>query len=162
MKKLNGCLVENKLSLNVSKTKFMIFHRFDNYLDPVFDSFDFGQGVVERVDSFEYLGLVLDSGLTFENHVNKVIKKIRPYVAILSRVKYYLPIKSLKMLYYAHIHSHVHYMLPLYGRISSSWRSSTKKALNTFSSYIICILPLRSTIRAFPIFAHSPNGKRFY
>lgn len=122
MKMFSIWLDENKLSLNVGKTKYMIFKlsRLENNLDPTFNSFNVGHGVVHKVDNFEYLGLVIDSGLTFADHVAKVVKKIRPYVGILSRIKYYLSTKSLKMLYFAHIHSHIHYMLPLYGACRKS------------------------------------------
>lgn len=108
-------LVQNKLSLNVGKTKFLIWHKFDNPLDPTFDNLQFSAGVLERVETYEYLGLVLDSELSFKKHVEKVISKINPYVGILGRLKYYLPVRHLKLIYYAYIHSSIHYVLPAYG-----------------------------------------------
>lgn len=127
----------------------MIFHRFENYLDPVFNHFDFGRGVVQRVDNFEYLGLVIDSGLTFESHVHKVVKKIRPYVGILSRIKYCLPIKCMKMLYYAHIHSHIHYMLPLYGSCRESHRSELEMLHKKSIKYVFKLPYLHPTVKVY-------------
>jgi hypothetical protein len=118
MESINHWLIENKLSLNVNKTKFMLFFQSANLFDPVFDEIKFSNGIINRVDNFEYLGLVVDTELSFESHVSKVIKKIKPYVSILGRLKYYLPVSCLKMIYFAYIHSRIRYLLPAYGSCS--------------------------------------------
>jgi Reverse transcriptase (RNA-dependent DNA polymerase) len=108
-------LIRNKLSLNTAKTKFMIFYQCFSKADPLFNDLSFSHGRISRVDCFNYLGLSVDSCLTFQSHVRKVISKIKPYVGILSRLRYYLPTKSLKLIYYSYIHSNIIYLLPAYG-----------------------------------------------
>ncbi len=65
----------NKLTLNVSKTKFMVFgtkqclrgtEEMPLYAD---------DEIIERVHSFKYLGVTLDESLTFEIHVDNLYKK---------------------------------------------------------------------------------------
>jgi hypothetical protein len=51
-----------------------------------------------RADSAEYLGLILNT-LNFAEHVNKVKKKINPYVGIIGRIRNYLYQDDLKKLY---------------------------------------------------------------
>lgn len=98
-------LIKNKLSLNVVKTKFMLFYRsvLKEYLP--FNDINFSAGIITRVETFDYLGLTLDSELSFKDHVRKVIMNIKPYVAILHRLKFYLKTKDLKLIYYTFIHS---------------------------------------------------------
>lgn len=120
MNVISRWLIVNKLSLNVSKTKFMLFLQSHSGRDPSFENLSFDFGTIQRVETFDYLGLVLDQGLTFKMHVRKVVKKIQPYVGILGRLKHYLPINCLKLIYYSYIHSNIHYLLPAYGSCSKS------------------------------------------
>ena len=68
---LESCLNEladwfkaNKLTLNVDKTKFMIFGT-NRTLDKFHDvQLTFNNNIIERVDEFKYLGAKLDSNLS--------------------------------------------------------------------------------------------------
>lgn len=51
--------------------------------------------------------------ISFKGYVEKVIEKIKPFVGILSRMKYYLHSQELKLIYYAYVHSNIHYLLPV-------------------------------------------------
>lgn len=93
----------------------MLFSPIANDLDPHFDNIPFSCGTIDRVDLYDYLGLTIDSQLSFAHHVGKVISRIKPYVAIMGRLRYYLPTNCLKMIYYAYVHSRIHYLLPAYG-----------------------------------------------
>lgn len=120
---LSNWLIRNKLSLNIAKTKYLLFNSSESVLDNSFDKVDFSAGSILRVDSYEFLGLTIDSGLTFKAHIEKICKRIRPYVGIMHRLKYYLQTREMKLIYYAYIHSNIHYLLPVYG-------SSSKSSLN--------------------------------
>ena len=55
-------LKRNKLSLNVQKTKLMIFHRKQKQINELNILID---GIaIERVESFNFLGLIIDEGLS--------------------------------------------------------------------------------------------------
>ena len=55
----------------------------------------FNGSVVTRVDSHKHLGLILDSKLTFLNHVNEKIKTTTKTVGILKYFRKYLPLNTL-------------------------------------------------------------------
>ena len=66
----------NKLTLNVSKTKYMIMGP-KNLVNKVQDQYITISGEqIGWVDVFEYLGLWLDESLTFDHHITKVYNKV--------------------------------------------------------------------------------------
>ena len=70
-------LSANKLSLNVSKTKYMIF---DNKLDRSTPkqnlSFEINHLKLKQVKQFYFLGIPIDSNLSWKPHTTKVCGKI--------------------------------------------------------------------------------------
>ena len=76
----------NKLSLNVKKTKFRIFHlQQRNTVNPI-PQLNLNEQIIERVTDFYFLGLTIDQNLTWNWHVQKNIKQdikiTRDYVQI--------------------------------------------------------------------------------
>jgi len=62
----------------------------------------------------EHLGLILDSSLSFENHVNEKISKARRIVGVLRNLSKYLPLKTLDQMYKALVRSHLDYCDVIY------------------------------------------------
>ena len=82
-------LKRNKLSLNVQKTKLMIFHRKQKQIN---ESNILIDGIViERVESFNFLGLIIDEGLSWKKHTDVVKNKISKVVGILYRLNNIFP-----------------------------------------------------------------------
>lgn len=108
---LNEWLGRNVLSLNKSKTCYMLFGRARNITDL---TICFDGSSIDRVTRFKYLGLIIDEGLTFHEHVNHVKKKVAPFVSLMWRKSKYIPIEKRKQLYNAYVQSHLLYMLPIY------------------------------------------------
>ncbi len=71
----------NKLSVNFSKTKYMLFAASNKKLENVTHSLSIGNERVERVYTYKYLGVKLDQTLNFAAHIeyirSKTIGKIR-------------------------------------------------------------------------------------
>ena len=66
--KINEWLEINKLSLNVTKTKFMVFHRQHKHraIKPPVPKIK--NKNIEKVEQFKFLGLTLDSNLNWKKH----------------------------------------------------------------------------------------------
>ena len=60
----------HKLSLNMSKTKYMPFGTPQQLSLCVFPVISYGGTEVKLVNTYKYLGIQLDSGLHFDNHVD--------------------------------------------------------------------------------------------
>ena len=91
-------LVRNKLTLNVKKTKCMLFGTPTMLKNSVPLRLQHDSQDIEQVDVFKYLGVLLDNTLTFRDHISMVCKKISCRLGVLGRVKKYLPHKHRVMI----------------------------------------------------------------
>ena len=103
----------NKLSLNKSKSKYMIFHvpnKNIQYLTLKIDNV-----IIEKVDEFSYLGLTMDTNLNWKRHSEKICNKCAKMIGILNRLKYVLPQGIKIMLYNSLILPHINYCIMAWG-----------------------------------------------
>ena len=92
-------LIINCLSINISKTKYMPFH--------------YRQKDVSHVK----LGMVIDKHILWKYHIEMLSNKISKYCGVFSRLKNYLPLFSLRTMYFIMVHSHFYYGLLAWGSI---------------------------------------------
>ena len=79
----------------------------------------FNGRAVRKVNDQKHLGLILDSRLSFEKHLNEKIIKAKKNVGILKHLPKFLPLKTLDQMYKALVRSHLDYCgiiyhIPLY------------------------------------------------
>lgn len=111
-----------KLMLNQSKTVYMAFHspsKIHNISNSILitDSFS-----LHKVDAFKYLGLWLDTHLTFDMHTKKLEAKIAPAVGALWKLRKVIPLVHKKLIYNSLLSSHLTYL-------TGCWGSATDKAI---------------------------------
>ena len=70
---------------------------------------------IERVDNFNFLGVVIDKDISWKYHTEMFTDKISKYCGVLSRPKNYLPLFILSTMYSSMIHSHLNYELFAWG-----------------------------------------------
>ena len=78
----------------------------------------------------KYLGIILDYRLSFKAHSEFLETKISRSVGIMSKLSYYLPTKTLITLYYALIHSHILYGLPVRASTFNTYLNKIRKLQN--------------------------------
>ena len=122
----------NKLSLNISKTKVMAFHtsKRDLRLPQLY----IDNTVVEYVDQFSLLGIVIDKNLSWVPHVNHITKKIAKTICIMKKLKHFLPETTLKIIYNSLINSYLNYGILCWGYKASKISVLQKKAIRTITS----------------------------
>jgi hypothetical protein len=128
---VNNWLKLNKLSLNISKTKSMIFHTPQKRITP--PTLKIENTLIEFVDTFPLLGILINKHLSWSPHQNSVAKKISKTICILNKLKNYLPIETLKTIYNSLINSHLNYGILCWGYICNDISKLQKKAIR-----IIC------------------------
>jgi len=72
---IDNWLKHNKLSLNYSKTQYMLITKQKIPLD--FDmNISINNHIISKVDNLKYLGVLLDNKLTWNSHIAQVKKQI--------------------------------------------------------------------------------------
>ncbi len=86
----------NKLSLNLSNTKIMLFGRNkpDCNVELIIDNIK-----IEKVDEIKFLGVTLDHKISWKSHVSHIQSKLAKCTAILSKTRHILDHISLHTLY---------------------------------------------------------------
>ena len=75
---------------------------------------------LDRVSEIKYLGVILDESLKWKSHIKLIKSKISRGSYILAKLRHYVPISVLKMVYYAIIHPHLTYCITTWGGACSS------------------------------------------
>ena len=93
---------------------------------------------ITKVDTFNYLGILLDSNLSWKSHTDMLVLKISTLIGVLHRVKKYFPKSILLTIYKSLITPHLNYGLLLWGNSRSRVNILQKKAIRVvnFSPYI--------------------------
>ena len=71
--------------------------------------FDLNESPIEYVHEFNFLGLTLDSSLSFKFHLIKIGNKISRVIGLLHKLKHIFPSYLLRMIYNSLILPHMNY-----------------------------------------------------
>ena len=138
----------NRLSVNVSKTNFMLF---SNYTHPTLPSIKFNDVSIERSSSVRFLGVELDDKLKFHNHINNVTHKVSKNIGILCKLAYFIPQYLLISLYHSLVEPYLNYCPIIFGGAYSSHVQPLEVAQRK-SIHIICRVGRQASSN--PLFAN--------
>ena len=97
----------NKLSLNINKTNFILFHSNKKPVNNFTLKIDGRE--LERVKSTRFLGVLLDEALNFTCHIEHLLVKLSKYVGLFFKLRYVLPLSALLILYKSLFEPHLLY-----------------------------------------------------
>ena len=127
----------NKLSLNVDKTHYVVFHSSKIYLTKKCDPILINNKPLNREATSKFLGILIDENLNWLKHINAVSSKVIKVVGILYRLKNQLPIKLLQLIYHSLILPHLTYCITVWGNRRSRARTRLetlqKKSIRLFA-----------------------------
>ena len=106
---VNEWLEINKLSLNIGKTKYMIFYPHQKEYNRSNPRLIMNGIEIERVETFDFLGATLDENLTWKPHTDKVATELSKYSGKMNKLKNYLPRYILKALCNSLVQSRLNY-----------------------------------------------------
>ena len=155
--KVVGWLIANKLSLNITKTNYIIFHPYQKRINyniciKAYDSRTKTFFDLERKDHVKYLGVIIDEHLSWKHHINYIALKISRNIGIISRLRHFVPLKTLLSIYNSLISPYISYGLIAWGQASKSHLDRIL-ILQKRVVRLIYFLPFRT--RAIPYFAQS-------
>ena len=128
----------NRLSLNASKTKFLVFHNYQKIMcDDEIIKLIINDSVIERVREFNFLGLTINETLNWNSHCSNIANKISRTLGVMNRLKRYLPFSALKRMYDSLILPHLQFVITCWGFETSRIIKLQKRAMwhMTLSKY---------------------------
>ena len=145
----------NRLTLNVDKTFYMLFHRKrikTNNLKLII-----GQGTLKQTSQCKYLGLIIDNKLNWAAHIAHVKSKVSKCVGILIKARPCPSRKCLLDLYYSFAYPYLIYCVEIWGhagdRLLHPLFLVQKKIVRiiTFSAFLAHTAPIFLNLRLLPL-----------
>ena len=122
MAKVAEWLLANKLSLNVSKSNFLIISP-KKVIKTI--NLSINNKKLKQENYTKYLGIIIDEQLNWKQHIKQVNIKISKGIGIIYKLRHFVPKHILSMLYNSFIQSHA-----LYGILN--WGCANKSILEPF------------------------------
>lgn len=112
-------LLSNKLSLNVSKSNFILFH--SPYMEINHSVIlKIGDEIVKEKDSTKYLGIIIDKHLSWKEHISSIVIKLSKSIGILRKISYNSSLQVLKQIYFSFFYPYLTYAVLLWGSASAT------------------------------------------
>ena len=136
MKKVSEWLLVNKLSLNVSKSNFIILRTPQKkYLNTIKIKID--NANVEEKAYIKYLGIMMDEKLTWNQHIHHVNLKLSKGIGIIAKLRHLLCKSAIKMIYYSFIQPYINYGLLNWGCATNKNLDCIKKSMDKVIRLIV-------------------------
>ena len=107
----------NGLSLNLKKTKYMIFTRKRTFTE---QEVRIDNVVIERKVMERFLGVVIDENLSWANHITTIKTKMARYLGIMYKIRKYIPSKTRMQIFHSFVQSHLNYCTLVWGFAAKS------------------------------------------
>lgn len=145
LEKLHEWCLCNRLTINISKTYFMLFTVKRDLNLP---RLQINNQTISKTDKIKFLGVTYDDSLNFRYHTSNLTLKISRHIALLYQIKDFMPEDVIKAIYYAHIHPLLTYCNPIWCTTYATYLTPLKLQLKkiiriiTNSSYLEHTNPL--------------------
>ena len=120
-------LVSNKLTLNISKSKFMIISK--RRVTPDL-RICLNNTPLQICDNYKYLGVFFDNKLDWKVHVNYICSKISKSCGALAKLRHCVDTKTLLNVYHALVNSYIRYGIIVWGNASKNIIKPLQTVLN--------------------------------
>lgn len=123
----------HKLSINVSKTEFMILCSAKNKTTRAnIKSINLNAtgSVIKQVDEAKYLGIIFDNNLSFKTQTKKVLKNMATGIKTIYTIRNFVPLQTRLVLLNALVLCHLYYPCVLFSGINNTLMSSLDKQIN--------------------------------
>ena len=151
----------NRLSLNTTKTFYMIFYRTRiKHMSGVANSIVMDNTILVKTSSLKYLGVIVDHKLNWIEHISYVRNKVSKGIGIMYKARRFLNKKSLLSLYqnyHSYIYPYLIYCIEVWGCAAPSHLHSLfllqKKIVRimTFVPYLAHTEPIFNSLEILPV-----------
>ena len=121
-------LSNNRLFPNTLKTYLMFFNYRNN--SPLLPNIYFNSDILSWIDSFKYLGMIIDNKLSFKLHISYINNKISRGVGALNRLRYFCHKNILLKIYHSLVYSHIIQNIVIWGGVSDNKVNCIQVSMN--------------------------------
>ena len=83
----------NRLSLNIDKTNFLIFHPYNKPIR-LHVTIKINKKAINEKEYIKYLGVLLDSSLSWKYQISSLTKKILRSIGVMYKLRPFLPFRG--------------------------------------------------------------------
>ena len=158
LKKVSKWFKLNKLSLNIKKTNFIIFRNKNKIIKTESLNITIDNIVIDQVYSTKFLGVIINSNLTWHDHIKAISNKVSKSIGLLLKIRKYVPNDVLLTLYHTLIEPYFSYCNIIWGTHHSKYLDQLfvkqKKAIRiiTNSKWNVHTNPLLRDLQLLSIF----------
>ena len=138
LENIDNWVIANKLSLNVKKTKYILFSFRTTKALSKESVLTIRKNQIERVTSVRLLDVIFNERLTWKDHMAMLISKLKSSLYAVIRVKPFLTQEALLTLFHSLILSHIRYCITTWCYGHSVLFNKLQKICNKFINMIIC------------------------
>ena len=126
LQKLYDWLTASKLTLNIKKSNFVIFHSYKKRLDYqqkicIFDSEQNKYVNLEHETNIKYLGILIDKNLTWKHHIDAISTKISKGIGLIAKIHHFVRRNILINVYQSLIHPYLTYGIAVWGQACKTY-----------------------------------------
>ena len=158
-------LTANKLSLNISKTNYIVFRILNSKLPSNLPSLKLRRpnNILKRVSNVTFLGIAVHEYLSWKPHmeVGLLLQKIRLTTSVVNKIKSLLNKQILFTLYNSLIKSHIQYCILIWCNEIRQWCKDRGGGGGGASSQLFFQTPLSPYLNYAMSLYHHKNTKNF-
>ena len=126
LQNLYNWLTANKLTLNIKKSNFVIFHPYQKRLayQPKLCMFDNEKNKYVRLESkvyIKYLSVLVDQNLSWKYHIDSIVTKISKNVGLIAKLRHSVTRPILLNIYKSLVHPYLTYGLAALGQACKTY-----------------------------------------
>ena len=138
-------LENNLMKANVNKTKFMLLGTPVKISHARKISISMNNNEIEHVTCFKYLGVQINANLKWNEQINSICRKVCKSIAVMRRIKPFVPRNSLITIYNTMFLSHIDYAITVWCNCGDTNLNRLQK-LQNMAMRIILNAPFRTHI----------------
>ena len=138
MHHIDNWMCQNKLSLNYSKTTYLLFNK--HLPSAVNTNFKvlINNIQIDRNKVVKYLGVHIDENLNWSAHIKELSLQLAKCCSLLYQLREYVTTETLHMLYYSFAYSRIQYGITIWGTASQNQVHEIEVRLNNIIRTITC------------------------
>ena len=148
VKLLHEWLIANQLSLNLTKTNYMLVSNINTLTakDRKRFKITIGKYTIHEVEKTKYLGVILDNKLSWKEHIEYLITKLSQAAGVIYKLRDCLPLQAKMLIYDSLAASYLRYSIAAWGNTTQTVLGRLQSAQNKIIRYLTYSPPMTNVV----------------